>query len=92
MAASQDRATSVTDVFISYAREDRKFVQLLHDALANAGRESWVDWEGIPASAKWMAEVGPPSTRPTASVSWSRPTRSSPPSLGEEILATTRFG
>jgi hypothetical protein len=57
MAASQDRATSVTDVFISYAREDRKFVQLLHDALANAGRESWVDWEGIPASAKWMAEV-----------------------------------
>jgi hypothetical protein len=47
----------VTDVFISYAREDRKFVQLLHDALANAGRDSWVDWEGIPASAKWMAEV-----------------------------------
>ena len=47
----------MTDVFISYAREDRTFVQRLHDALANAGRESWVDWEGIPASAKWMAEV-----------------------------------
>jgi len=47
----------VTDVFISYAREDRKFVQRLHDALASAGRDSWVDWEGIPASAKWMAEV-----------------------------------
>jgi WD40 repeat protein len=47
----------VTDVFISYAREDRPFVQRLHDALANEGRESWVDWEGIPASAKWMAEV-----------------------------------
>ena len=47
----------MTDVFISYAREDRKFVQRLHDALANAGRQSWVDWEGIPASAKWMAEV-----------------------------------
>jgi WD40 repeat protein len=47
----------MTDVFISYAREDRRFVQHLHDALANAGRESWVDWEGIPASAKWMAEV-----------------------------------
>jgi hypothetical protein len=29
----------------------------LHDALAQEGRESWVDWEGIPASAKWMAEV-----------------------------------
>jgi WD40 repeat protein len=47
----------MTDVFISYAREDRKFVQQLHGALSNAGRESWVDWEGIPASAKWMAEV-----------------------------------
>ncbi len=47
----------MTDVFISYAREDRKFVQRLHDALATEGRESWVDWEGIPASAKWMAEV-----------------------------------
>jgi len=47
----------MTDVFISYAREDRGFVQRLHDALANAGRQSWVDWEGIPASAKWMAEV-----------------------------------
>ena len=47
----------MTDVFISYAREDRRFVQRLHDALAKAGRASWVDWEGIPASAKWMAEV-----------------------------------
>ena len=47
----------MTDVFISYAREDRVFVQRLHDALASAGRDSWVDWEGIPASAKWMAEV-----------------------------------
>ena len=47
----------MSDVFISYAREDRPFVQHLHDALAGQGRESWVDWEGIPASAKWMAEV-----------------------------------
>ena len=47
----------MTDVFISYAREDRPFVQRLHDALAGEGRQSWVDWEGIPASAKWMAEV-----------------------------------
>jgi WD40 repeat protein len=47
----------MSDVFISYAREDRAFVQRLHDALAAEGRQSWVDWEGIPASAKWMAEV-----------------------------------
>jgi WD40 repeat protein len=47
----------LTDVFISYAREDRAIVQRLHDALTKAGREAWVDWEGIPASARWMAEV-----------------------------------
>jgi hypothetical protein len=47
----------VSDVFISYAREDRPFVQRLHDALATDGHQAWVDWEGIPASAKWMAEV-----------------------------------
>ena len=47
----------MTDVFISYAREDRAFVQRLHDSLARDGHGAWVDWEGIPASAKWMAEV-----------------------------------
>jgi len=47
----------MTDVFISYAREDRKFVQRLHGALSGDGHQAWVDWEGIPASAKWMAEV-----------------------------------
>ena len=56
----------MTDVFISYAREDRPFVQHLHDALAEHGHGAWVDWEGIPASAKWMAEVRPglPALRP----------------------------
>jgi WD40 repeat protein len=46
-----------TDVFISYSREDRKFVGRLHGALKNHGQKAWVDWEGIPASAKWRAEV-----------------------------------
>lgn len=32
----------MTDAFISYAREDRRFVQRLHDALAS-GRGAWVD-------------------------------------------------
>jgi len=41
----------MTDVVISYAREDRRFVQRVHDALANQGRESWGDREGIAASA-----------------------------------------
>ncbi len=46
-----------TSVFISYAREDRDFVQRLHEALGARGKSSWVDWEGIPPSAEWMAEI-----------------------------------
>ena len=52
-----DGPASGYDVFISYAREDRPFVGRLRDALLADGRQPWVDWEGIPASAKWMAEV-----------------------------------
>jgi WD40 repeat protein len=47
----------MTDVFISYAREDQPFVRRLYGALHEFGHETWVDWEGIPPSAKWMAEV-----------------------------------
>ncbi len=47
----------MSDVFISYSRKDAAFVRRLHDALKEAGRESWVDWEGIPPSAEWMAEI-----------------------------------
>lgn len=54
---SSDTPRVGTDVFISYAREDRPFVGRLHGAFATAGRDAWVDWEGIPASAKWMVEV-----------------------------------
>jgi WD40 repeat protein len=47
----------MADVFISYAREDVDFVRRLHQALANQDRESWVDWEGIPPRAEWLAEI-----------------------------------
>lgn len=47
----------MSDVFISYSRKDADFVRSLHAALESAGRESWVDWEGIPPSAEWMAEI-----------------------------------
>ncbi len=46
-----------TDVFLSYAREDRDFVVRLYEALRERGRTAWVDWEGIPPSAEWMAEI-----------------------------------
>lgn len=45
------------EVFISYARKDKDFVQRLHTALAGQGRDAWVDWEDIPLTADWWAEI-----------------------------------
>ena len=45
------------DVFVSYSRADRAFVQWLSQALADRGRRTWVDWQNIPPSAEWMAEI-----------------------------------
>ena len=47
---------------ISYSRKDTEFVRKLYDGLVAAGfppdKDSiWVDWEGIPLSADWMAEI-----------------------------------
>jgi hypothetical protein len=47
----------MNDVFISYAREDKAFVKRLAEALSKRGREAWVDWKGIPPSAKFMQEI-----------------------------------
>ena len=41
------------DVFISYSRHDGDFVRRLHDALRELGKDPWVDWEDIPATAPW---------------------------------------
>jgi len=32
-------------------------VRKLHDALEALNREAWVDWSGIPPTAKWLAEI-----------------------------------
>lgn len=44
-------------IFISYSRRDKEFVRRLVDALKDAGREVWVDWDDIPPSADWMQEI-----------------------------------
>ncbi len=44
-------------VFISYSRRDKDFVARLHDALAARDYQVWVDWEDIPPSAEWFAEI-----------------------------------
>jgi len=47
----------MASVFISYSRKDQDFVRKLYDALKAAGRDAWVDWEGIPPTAEWLSEV-----------------------------------
>ena len=47
----------MSDVFISYSRKDKEFVQELHAALARQNRDVWVDWEDIPLTADWWKEI-----------------------------------
>jgi hypothetical protein len=48
---------NMSDVMISYARRDKAFVEKLEQALREDGLETWVDWQDIPATADWWAEV-----------------------------------
>lgn len=45
------------DVFISYSRRDKEFVERLNQALEAHGKDAWVDWQDIPASAEWLREI-----------------------------------
>ena len=47
----------MSDVFISYSRKDSIFARQLHDALVANDRDIWIDWEDIPLSADWWAEI-----------------------------------
>jgi WD40 repeat protein len=48
-----ERAAGLSDLFISYASEDEKFVDRLHGALGRCGREVWVYTEGILPADEW---------------------------------------
>ena len=47
----------MTDVFISYSRKDKAFVQVLNQALVESKYDAWVDWENIPLTADWWEEI-----------------------------------
>ena len=47
----------MADVFISYSRKDSDFVAKLAAALKTAGRDVWVDVEGIRASEDWKQKI-----------------------------------
>ena len=44
-------------VFISYSRSDKVFVETLRHALADRGKEIWIDWQDIPPTSQWMLEI-----------------------------------
>jgi WD40 repeat protein len=54
---TQGKENNMNDVFISYSRRDKVFTQKLFDALKAANRDVWADWEDIPASSDWDAEI-----------------------------------
>ena len=47
----------MSDVFISYSRKDIAFARLLNEALEESELETWIDWQDIPPSVDWLAEV-----------------------------------
>jgi hypothetical protein len=50
----------VTEIFISYSRRDKIFVEKFLKALNDNGYPAdqiWVDWEDIPASSRWEEEI-----------------------------------
>jgi len=47
----------MSDVFISYSRRDIDFVRHLFNQLTARDREAWADWQDIPLTADWLAEI-----------------------------------
>lgn len=45
------------EIFISYSRKDIAFAHLLVEALKTQEMVPWIDWESIPPSADWLAEI-----------------------------------
>ena len=47
----------MTDVFISYSRKDKAFVQQLFITLEQQGHNAWVDWDDIEYAEDWWHKI-----------------------------------
>ncbi|NET35192.1 MAG: TIR domain-containing protein [Cyanothece sp. SIO1E1] len=56
-SASPSEPRGDYDLFISYSRRNQEFVRRLHQALAQARQNVWIDWEDIPPTAEWRQEI-----------------------------------
>lgn len=55
--AERAKQFSRKDVFISYSRRDKSFVQPLNAALEQSSHEAWIDWKDIPPSTDWWQQI-----------------------------------
>jgi hypothetical protein len=47
----------MADVFISYSRRDKDFVEILYKALIASKYETWIDWQDIMPTTEWWKEI-----------------------------------
>lgn len=55
--SSATDATSRNDVFISYSRQDKAFVEILDRAFRQRNRDPWVDWDDIRKGEDWWKSI-----------------------------------
>lgn len=48
---------NLSDIFISYSRRDKDFVEQLDAFFKSQKMEVWIDWEDIPAATNWWEEI-----------------------------------
>ncbi|NEZ58488.1 TIR domain-containing protein [Adonisia turfae] len=53
----QESPRSQYDLFVSYSRRNKAFVQQLVERLRSVGYKLWVDWEEIPLLSQWREEI-----------------------------------
>jgi hypothetical protein len=59
---------TLSDIFISYSRQDAEFVKQLTEKLEENGLDVWIDWEDIPYSSNWWEEISQAITGASAFV------------------------
>lgn len=55
IASEQDEP--INEIFISYSRQDKDFVTILHNTLCQNGHNPWVDWSDIQPAEDWWAAI-----------------------------------
>lgn len=50
------QSSDFSDVFVSYRRKNVEFTKQLVEALRDAGREVWIDWEDIPPASTGFSD------------------------------------